>query len=106
MTGLEVNSVTNSPFPVVHLRCARSCSYCSVGLQVTEANRPRIPLAQTMFQPLLDAKALLQSACPPPLLVLALSALESERRLIPLGVPLCVQALVPHPLRSPSWSAS
>jgi hypothetical protein len=28
----------------------------STGLEVTEANRPRVPLAQTMFQPIMDAK--------------------------------------------------
>ncbi len=29
----------------------------STGLEVTEANRPRVPLSQAMFEPIMAAKA-------------------------------------------------
>ena len=34
----------------------------STGLEVTDANRPRVPLAQTLFGPIMEAKAAVEGA--------------------------------------------
>ena len=37
----------------------------STGLELTEANRPRVPLSQTLFEPVLTTKAALEGPCCP-----------------------------------------